>query len=102
MSALANAGTVALPLPGYSLARRSGRRITWEQDYQAARDATGACVPCATAALLNPKFCNVNIVPDEGCLGHHDRLPEMSIVGSSLESMGTIPVASSRYSPCFW
>jgi len=63
---------IALPVrQPYHFARHSGPRITWQPDYQALRDAAGACVACAAAAIVNPKFCNVNIVAGEGCPGSH-------------------------------
>lgn len=55
----------------YNFARKSGQRITWGADYQALKDITGTCIACRAATLLNPKFCNVNIVAGEGCPGSH-------------------------------
>jgi hypothetical protein len=67
----------ATPAPGFStlpppaINYATGPRITWESDYRASRDVTGACVACATATILNPKFCNVNLEPGHGCRGCH-------------------------------
>ncbi len=64
--------TITLPLrPQINFAKRSGERISWESNFQAAKDALGACIACGTAALLNPKFCKVNVVSGHGQPGHH-------------------------------
>jgi len=72
IAAIAGTGAIALPQrPQVNFARPSGPRITWQSNYQAARDATGACVACMAAQVLNAKFCNVNTTSGEGCPSSH-------------------------------
>lgn len=49
----------------------SGHRITWVSAYNAGRNAiTGLCFACTFTLLLDPHFCNVNVVPGHGCAHH--------------------------------